>query len=389
MRQLRLKTLLTLFIVCGLLSSLAEVSQARDRAKLVFFKVPGCPKCLQVANSLQKLDRFKTELIFKDITQKENQELLAAFEEEFKVAEAQCGVIPKVFAGNSYLVWPEITPSKLQQLLNNSVDNRRVNAVLQGWARPGEFVAKIMARFARFSLLTVGLAGLVDGINPCAMATLVFFLSFLFYAKSSRRQIVLIGISFILGTFIAYLLVGVGFMKTVYALSVFPFFAKALYPFFTLATLALFIISLFDYRKMSQARFREVTLQLPPKIKAVAHRIIRSKYFLKALPVYGFVTGFGIALIEFLCTGQVYLPTIVYIIGIPEARASGLFYLILYNLFFILPLVGTFLVVYLTFSADSIRLFVERHLKLTKLMLAMFFLLITIFMAYQSWLILN
>jgi hypothetical protein len=45
-----------------------------------------------------------------------------------------------------------------------------------------------------------------------------------------------------------------------------------------------------------------------------------------------------VSVLELACTGQVYLPTISFVVGIPEMRASAIAYLVMYNLVFILPL---------------------------------------------------
>jgi len=54
------------------------------------------------------------------------------------------------------------------------------------------------------------------------------------------------------------------------------------------------------------------------------------------------VTGFIVSLLELACTGQVYLPTIMFISTIPDLKVNALFYLLFYNLMFILPLVLVF-----------------------------------------------
>jgi cytochrome c biogenesis protein CcdA len=56
-----------------------------------------------------------------------------------------------------------------------------------------------------------------------------------------------------------------------------------------------------------------------------------------------FITGVVISIIELACTGQVYLPTILFVLGVPELRLQAGVYLVLYNLMFVLPLVVVFL----------------------------------------------
>jgi len=71
--------------------------------------------------------------------------------------------------------------------------------------------SNIIDQFRNMSWLTVVLAGLVDGLNPCAFATLIFFISYLTISGRKGREVIIVGASFTLGVFIAYLVIGLGF----------------------------------------------------------------------------------------------------------------------------------------------------------------------------------
>lgn len=387
MRRIATVLLVGILFWAGLVVARLDYCAAAEEAKLVFFRVPGCPKCLKVERALAKLDQSRFVLTTKQISVAANRELLEEFEEIFQVPDNQRGVVPKLFLGDRFYVGEEIDFAAVAAELAKPAENSRIDRALQNKGENREAVARILARFASFSWLTVALAGLVDGINPCAIATLIFFISFLFFNQNSRRQIAAVGLSFIFGMFLAYFLLGLGFLKAVYSLSGINLIAKLLYPLLTLIVLILAVVSLRDYFKMKAGCNNEVALQLPASFKKMIHGMIRSKYFIKVLPVYGFVTGFGISLVEFLCTGQVYLPTIVYIVSLPGYRASGLVYLIVYNICFILPLVAIFAVAYVSASAAGIKKYVECNLKFAKLLLFIFFLILAVYMAWQSWLL--
>ncbi|MGF1655598.1 MAG: hypothetical protein ACFCU3_01325 [Verrucomicrobiales bacterium] len=51
-------------------------------------------------------------------------------------------------------------------------------------------------------------AGLLDGLNPCAFATIIFLLSYLQVARKSGREILQIGVAYILGVFCTYFALG-------------------------------------------------------------------------------------------------------------------------------------------------------------------------------------
>ena len=52
----------------------------------------------------------------------------------------------------------------------------------------------IIDRFVSFSALTVLGAGLIDGLNPCAFATLVFFVSYMTFTGRRGRDVLLPGL---------------------------------------------------------------------------------------------------------------------------------------------------------------------------------------------------
>ena len=89
-----------------------------------------------------------------------------------------------------------------------------------------------------------------------------------------------------------------------------------------------------------------------------------------------FVTGEVISVIELACTGQVYLPTILFVLGMPEVQMQAGMYLVLYNLMFILPLVAVFLLAYFGTSSQQLGLFIHRRAATIKLATAGLFVLL-------------
>jgi hypothetical protein len=91
---------------------------------------------------------------------------------------------------------------------------------------------------------------------------------------------------------------------------------------------------------------------------------------------FTFVTGVLVSLIELACTGQVYLPTILFVLGVPEMQAQAGLYLVLYNLMFVLPLVVVFVLAYFGTTSQQLGVLIHRHTSKIKLATAgLFFLL--------------
>ena len=86
-----------------------------------------------------------------------------------------------------------------------------------------------------------------------------------------------------------------------------------------------------------------------------------------------FTTGFFVSLLELACTGQVYLPTIIYVLGIPGLRTKAHLYLLLYNLMFIVPLLIVFVISYLGATSEQLNAFLKKNTAVIKLLTALMF----------------
>ena len=115
------------------------------------------------------------------------------------------------------------------------------------------------------------------------------------------------------------------------------------------------------------------TLGLPRSIKTMIHRVIRKGLRTHHLIVGSFIVGFLISLLESFCTGQVYVPTIMIMLRSPEHRLRAIFFLLIYNLMFILPLVVIMIFAYLGVRSKWLGEVLHRHLAALKFTLAILF----------------
>jgi len=245
-----------------------------------------------------------------------------------------------------------------------------------------------LQRFRSFNLGAVMSAGLLDGFNPCAFTVLVFFISFLTFVGYKRGEMFVVGGAFILSVFLTYLLIGIGLFKVLMQTEIFYILSRIIYISTGILAIFLGLISFYDafiFKKTKDAE--KIKLKLPGLIKKQIHGIIREATDVRKdtssgfgrlfkFTLSAFVCGFLVSLLESVCTGQIYVPTIVYILGISELRLKAFIYLVLYNLMFILPLVGIFVfgVTGVT-SADFAR-FAQRHIFIIKFNTALIFLLL-------------
>lgn len=244
--------------------------------------------------------------------------------------------------------------------------------------------AKLLWRFASFGFTTVASAGLADGINPCAFTVLVFFLSFLGFVGYSRREMFFVGGAFVFSVFLTYLLIGVGLFEGFRRLEVFRILSQLIYILTAILAIVLGLISLYDwwiYRKTKD--IEKIKIKLPALVKYQIQKVIRQnvdsrqegKSLLKLI-IASFICGILVSLLESVCTGQLYLPTIVYILSMPSLRAKALFFMVLYNLMFIFPLIIIFVCSVTGTTSSDFSLFAKKHLAGIKLFMAILFILL-------------
>lgn len=352
---------------------------------IYYFYIEGCPECSRVRPYLESLEskdgRLKITKL--NIVLLENQELRAKLDEYYNVPDDKRGVVPAIFIGEDFY----IRENDIFNNIKNKIDAysfKDSEYLLKALSSTISGKEKIKEYFQKFGVLVIFFAGLIDGINPCAFAVLIFFITFLLSQKRKKEDILITGISFTLGIFIAYLLSGVGLFRVIQKYSIIGLFSKILYAFTAILVLIFAFYSYLDYLKIKKGLGNDITLQLPGIFKKSAKNIIKKQPKSSLIFFTAFLIAFPISVIEFLCTGQTYLPTIVYIIGIPELTKRAILYLIIYNLMFILPLVIIFSGVYFGLTNRNLGEFMRRNVGKIKLATFIIFLFLGLYLLYLT-----
>jgi cytochrome c biogenesis protein CcdA len=197
--------------------------------------------------------------------------------------------------------------------------------------------------FDSITLSMVMGAGLLDGLNPCAFATIIFLISYLALFGATSAQILTIGSLFTLAVFATYMGIGLFFHHSLSWLFTNHSLMTVVYTILLIAVVGLGFLNLKDFLDNLLNSHAQNTLRMPESIRTRIYAIIQN-FASNKLTMFGapLVLGSIIAGMELTCTGQVYIP-IVTMISDPQHRATALVYLLIYNLFFILPLVIVFL----------------------------------------------
>ena len=230
----------------------------------------------------------------------------------------------------------------------------------------------------RFAVVPILLAGLVDGINPCAFTTLIFLLASLALAGRGRREVLLIGALFTLAVFLTYLGMGLGLFAALRAASAAPVVSLVLRWVLVLVLAVFAGLSVYDFTLIRAGRSSEMLLHLPSALKRRIHTSIRGTMRTTALAGSSLVLGFLVSIFEFACTGQVYLPMLGVLARL-HRQADALALLALYNLCFIAPLLVVFGASYLGVSSGRITTLFQAHMGKVKLGLAAVFIGLAVF----------
>lgn len=222
----------------------------------------------------------------------------------------------------------------------------------------GETDAKTISG-PRWEIGPVFLAGLLDGINPCAFTAMVFLISALAVAGRNRRTMLITGISYAAGVFVTYTLVGAGLLGGLRRVALGGGARQILEGILAGGLIVLTVLSVIDAYRLHRGR-TDVILKLPDSVSRRIHGIIRSRARSGALLGGALVMGAVVAFLELGCTGQVYLPTIAWMISRGGGSAAWS-WLLIYNTAFILPLLAIFVISYRGISASRLaRVFRER-----------------------------
>lgn len=295
--------------------------------------------------------------------------LVEAMGRELGLGTAQRLIAPSLYVGSTAIIDDDLISINVRQALSLYADT----GAEPFWQEleTSEGRASILQRFSAMGPWAVVVAGLIDGVNPCAFATILFFVSYLAISRRRRRDLLLIGIAFTLGVFITYLVIGLGAMSLLRLAHSVRALGYVLYGLMALSCLVLAAISILDYFKARRGELGEMTLKLSEGARDRIKGRIRaaSGAFMGA----AFVSGMLVSLMELACTGQVYLPTISFVVGIPEMRGSAVLYLLLYNVMFVLPLVVVMLLAVYGVSAVRFQEWFVKNAAATKLLTAILF----------------
>jgi len=370
-----------------------EQLQEQSLVNIIFFTASSCEDCLEVKEAMgELLTGFEEYISIKqyDIeTDAANLEKFLTYCEKYETGNA---APPTIFIGDKFLIGIETITDKLQETVIEEMtgtplppDTTEAAGDPATESNPPEpnlppqetakTESKIVEQFNKFSIGVIILAGLLDGINPCAFTTIIFFISMLAYLGKSKHQLVVVGIGFTVSVFITYLLLGLGLLGVAKSFLVSQGISRIVTYIVALLAFVLAGWSFLDFINFMRTKSaKSMTLGLPKSIKTKIHKVIRDGIGTRGLIAGSLSVGAFVALLESICTGQVYLPIIMFVAKSSELRMTAIAYLTLYNLMFILPLVIVLIITYFGVKSETMGNFFGRHLAASKLIMTLLFL---------------
>ncbi|MGQ9514901.1 MAG: cytochrome c biogenesis protein [Thermoproteota archaeon] len=342
--------LITTVLILPLVPFPVSRSLGEDEKKIciLFFYSPTCEFCQEVDSFLETYEsRYKNIDVHRlDILNYENLRLKERLEEYLKVPIDKRGIIPAVYIGGHLLIGKTEIVNNFPKIFEKVEDSPCPVDIIEE-----DEIQSAMPRLESLTIPAVASAAIIDSLNPCSLSTLILLLA-LIAASKGRRNMLYAGGLYALGVFIAYTLLGFGIFTAIQRIRGFSLIVgKLIYPVTSAATFILGTLNLLDYYRIRrEIEFSSLIIKTPhslkDRIEIVLRNLAESRSIIFLSPAVGFIVSF----LEFMCTGQVYLPTIVYIYGIPQLRERAATYLLIYNVIYIVPLLFVIILSYLTAS---------------------------------------
>jgi cytochrome c biogenesis protein CcdA len=292
-----------LFVLLFVLLTTVPVAAATGDAWVFVFKT-GCGDCKQALPIVQAYAANHSEQSIEFVDLSKGANATARFNELKAQYNSSSAHIPVLFAGDRVVMGSVAIGAFLEN----------VSASEQA-ARNATMLAP----------LAVATAGFVDGINPCAFAVLALLLGALTVA-GTRRRVLTIGAAYIVGVYLCYLAAGFGITAIVGA-------AGLGTPFKILAGVIALVVGV-SVLAAAVLQRRELAPAISGRGRGwIAGWLERAP---AAGPMAALAIGIGVGLVELPCTGAIYLGVLGMLAG--GALSDAVPLLVLYNLFFVLPL---------------------------------------------------
>ena len=306
-----------------------------------FFYGDGCSHCDAIKSFVgETASRYPT-LDFEQREVYHNATSQARFIAMDKTLGIDSPEVPTIIIGNQALVGEDQIRDRLdaaiRQELASSARSQTGNAAANSTV-PGNCPGTVSALTVPLVLLCAGIAS----INPCGLAVLAILLLSIIVLQT-RRQVLMVGITYIAAVFLFYFISGLGFLSfiDISGLGISSLIATAA----AAIAIVLGAVNIVDAAWKKEG----FILAIPGSKKPVIEQYISTA----TLPA-AFVLGVLVGIFELPCAGGSTL-TILGLMSNTMTLAEGIPYLLLFNVIFILPLILLLLVVVFGIAPERVN----------------------------------
>jgi len=206
----------------------------------------------------------------------------------------------------------------------------------------------------------VAIAGLLDGTNPCAIGMLILLLGYLMVFANQPERMVKIGLIYIASIFVTYFLIGLVFSQLVYKLLEWPLYQEVSHIIKYVVIGLIWLAALINIKDVFWYG-KWFSLGVTKGEVPILMRLIKKVDWHTTI-----LLGMAVAIFELPCSLPLYVGAIA-IMTSSFHYLTTLFYLLVYNIMFIVPLLIVYAVILRTrhiFEAKDVQ---ERSNKWMKL----------------------
>ena len=318
-----------------------------------FFYNQYCGECQKALNFTKGFEERHPNVIVRsfDIANSpDNQQLFQQFNERYGVPLSP---VPAMFVGE----WEIMGNDNIQAHLDEIVSSEEANLTAGNPFTLPPIPSFPVNTTKELTIPIIIGAALVDGLNPCALAVLIFLLVTIM-AVGSRRRMLQVGFTYIGAVFLFYFISGLGVFAMVQV--------SGIPKIFSTVAAAIAIIAGIVMIKEAVYPGRGLLLVIPESKKGTITRYIHEA----TLPA-AFVLGILVGIFELPCTGGIYLA-ILSMITSKMTFSAGLPLLILYNVAFVVPLLVTLAIVYFGIPPERLESWRNEQRSMIRLVMGLF-----------------
>jgi len=353
-----------------------------EKPTLKVFFSPDCHSCLEVKKAaIPEIEKeFGDSIIIEyiDISDFKNYKLLMDLRKKYQPGLEI--VMPVFFLNGDFLSVKSGLNEALRPFIISALHKPGVEAV--------EPETGLLSRLSSFDLLVLIIAGLVNGINPCVLATMIFFILFLSAQGRIRRRLFIVGFSFICAVLLVYMLLSLGVLGFLSRLQAVIIISRGFKFLAGIVSILLGVKSVNDFkefRKSGKAEGVIVELQFPAWMKAKVYEFFglhrrdtpdsgkgNPGTGILQLAAGGAAAGISMSLLQVICIVQANLP-----LASIDIRGGfnlpAYIQIFIYNLMLAMPLLAILFFAWITSADRRFSSFLKRHFVPVKIIFAVIF----------------